>query len=176
MTSTSARADFTQVLLADEINRATPRTQSALLESMEEHQVSVDGLTRQLPQPFLVLATQNPVELEGTFPLPEAQLDRFMLRTRLGYPSLDEEHLILTRFDRSDPLGDMAPVADAETVLALRDLRAAVEVTEAVRQYLVDVVRATRQDPAVALGASRGPRWPCSGPPRPGRSSRAGPS
>jgi MoxR-like ATPase len=145
---------FTQVLLADEINRATPRTQSALLESMEERQVTVDGTTRPLPRPFLVLATQNPVELEGTFPLPEAQLDRFSLRTRLGYPSAEEEHGILARFDRADPLSALEAVADPVIVAALQDDRAAVEVSEPVRGYLVAVVRATRTDPAVALGAS----------------------
>ena len=145
---------FTQVLLADEINRATPRTQSALLESMEERQVTVDGHTRTLPRPFLVLATQNPVELEGTFPLPEAQLDRFIIRTRLGYPSEAEEHDIVSRFDGADPLADLTAVADADRVLALQADRAAVEVTEPVRRYLIDVVRGTRTDEAAALGAS----------------------
>ena len=145
---------FTQVLLADEINRATPRTQSALLEAMEERQVTVDGQTRALPRPFLVLATQNPVELEGTFPLPEAQLDRFILRTHLGYPSEAEEHDIVSRFDGADPLAERTAVAVAATVLALQADRAAVEVTEPVRRYLIDIVRGTRTDEASALGAS----------------------
>ena len=145
---------FTQVLLADEINRATPRTQSALLESMEERQVTVDGDTRALPRPFLVLATQNPVELEGTFPLPEAQLDRFIIRTSLGYPSEAEEHDIVSRFDGADPLAELTAVTDAPGVLALQGARAAVEVTEPVRRYLIDVVRGTRSDEAAALGAS----------------------
>jgi MoxR-like ATPase len=145
---------FTEVLLADEINRATPRTQSALLEAMEEHQVTTDGETRALPRPFLVLATQNPVELEGTFPLPEAQLDRFLLRTSLGYPTSEEEHAIVLRFDRADPLTALAPVTDAQGVLDLQRARRGVEVVDAVRAYLIEVVRLTRADPAVALGAS----------------------
>ena len=109
---------FTQVLLADEINRATPRTQSALLEAMEEHQVTVDGQTTVLPEPFLVLATQNPIELEGTFPLPEAQLDRFLIRVTLGYPSVDDEHAILLRFEDDDPFSRLSPVITAEEVIA----------------------------------------------------------
>lgn len=144
---------FTQVLLADEINRATPRTQSALLEAMEEGQVTVDGETRRLPEPFFVLATQNPIELEGTFPLPEAQLDRFLLRVTLGYPSLEDEHAILLRFQRDDP-APPAPVIDAAGVADLQHRRGSVEVGEAVRGYLVDLVRVTRDDERLALGAS----------------------
>jgi len=145
---------FTQVLLADEINRATPRTQSALLEAMEEHQVTVDGHTTALPQPFLVLATQNPIELEGTFPLPEAQLDRFLIRVTLGYPSVDDEHAILLRFEDDDPFSRLSPVITAEDVIRLQHQRGQVTVSDPVRSYLVDLVRATRQDEQVALGVS----------------------
>ena len=112
---------FTQVLLADEINRATPRAQSALLEAMEERQVTVDGETMRLPDPFLVLATQNPIELEGTFPLPEAQLDRFLLRVRPGYPSLEEEDAMLRRFERDDPLSRLGATVTAVEILDLQD-------------------------------------------------------
>jgi MoxR-like ATPase len=145
---------FTQILLADEINRATPRAQSALLEAMQEGQVTVDGHTRPLPEPFLVLATQNPIELEGTFPLPEAQLDRFLLRVRPGYPSRDEEDAMLRRFERDDPLTRLAAVATATDVLALQHQREQVLVGDLVRSYLLDVVRATRTDSRVLLGAS----------------------
>jgi MoxR-like ATPase len=145
---------FTQVLLADEINRATPRTQSALLEAMEEHQVTVDGQTTVLPEPFLVLATQNPIELEGTFPLPEAQLDRFLIRVTLGYPSLEDEHTILLRFEDDDPLSRLSPVMTADEVVRLQHQRGQVTVSDPVRSYLVDLVRATRQDERVALGVS----------------------
>jgi MoxR-like ATPase len=145
---------FTQVLLADEINRATPRTQSALLEAMEEHQVTVDGQTTVLPEPFLVLATQNPIELEGTFPLPEAQLDRFLLRVTLGYPSLDDEHAILLRFEDDDPFSRLSPVITADEVIGLQHERGQVTVSDPVRSYLVELVRATRDDDQVALGVS----------------------
>jgi MoxR-like ATPase len=142
------------VLLADEINRATPRTQSALLEAMEEHQVTVDGHATVLPEPFLVLATQNPIELEGTFPLPEAQLDRFLIRVTLGYPSVEDEHAILLRFEDDDPLSRLAPVMTADEVVELQHRRGRVTVSEPVRSYLVDLVRATRGDERVALGVS----------------------
>jgi MoxR-like ATPase len=145
---------FTQVLLADEINRATPRTQSALLEAMEEHQVTVDGQTTVLPEPFLVLATQNPIELEGTFPLPEAQLDRFLLRVTLGYPSLEDEHAILLRFEDDDPFSRLSPVITAEEVIGLQHERGHVTVSDPVRGYLVELVRATRDDDQVTLGVS----------------------
>jgi MoxR-like ATPase len=142
------------VLLADEINRATPRTQSALLEAMQERQITVDRETYPLPRPFLVLATQNPIELEGTFPLPEAQLDRFLIKASLGYPSEADENTMLRQYERTDPLaGLQAVVSDAEVVAAQQAVRA-VQVDEAVRDYLVRVVRATRQHPAVELGAS----------------------
>jgi MoxR-like ATPase len=144
---------FTQVLLADEVNRATPRAQSALLEAMEERQVTVDGDTRPLPEPFLVLATQNPVELEGTFPLPEAQLDRFLVRVTLGYPDLDEEQEILRRFER-DEMPDLVAVTDPEGLVELQHARARVSVADDVLAYLLDVVRSTRADDRVALGAS----------------------
>ncbi len=145
---------FTQVLLADEINRATPRTQSALLEAMEERTTTVDGRTMPLPRPFLVLATQNPIELEGTFPLPEAQLDRFLIRLRVGYPEADEEEAILERFARSNPLQDLAAVAGVEDLIAAQTTVRAVEVTPEVRRYVVALVRATRNQTALDLGAS----------------------
>jgi MoxR-like ATPase len=145
---------FTQVLLADEINRATPRTQSALLEAMEERTTTVDGRTMPLPRPFLVLATQNPIELEGTFPLPEAQLDRFLIRLRVGYPEADEEEAILERFARSNPLQDLAAVATVEELLAAQTTVRAVEVTPEVRRYVVALVRSTRNQTALDLGAS----------------------
>jgi MoxR-like ATPase len=148
---------FTSVLLADEINRATPRTQSALLEAMEERQVTVDGRSWPLPTPFIVLATQNPIELEGTFPLPEAQLDRFLMRLAPGYPSAEEEDAMLRRFAHDEPLARLQrvePVSSPDEVLALQASRAEVEVGDAVRGYLLEVVRATRVDDRVALGAS----------------------
>ena len=145
---------FNQVVLADEINRATPRTQSALLEAMEEATSTVDGHTRALPAPFLVLATQNPIELEGTFPLPEAQLDRFLLRLSIGYPAEEEEEAILTRFERRSPLLDLEPVAAADAVLAAQAAVRTVEVTPDVRRYIVALVRGTRDNPALELGAS----------------------
>jgi len=144
---------FTQVLLADEINRATPRSQSALLEAMEEQQVTVDGETRPLPQPFFVMATQNPLEMEGTFPLPEAQLDRFGLRVILGYPSAGNERAILRRFE-TDQAPEVAPVLDPTGVTTLQRARAAVVVADDVVDYLLGVVRATRADNRLALGAS----------------------
>jgi len=143
-----------QVVLADEINRATPRTQSALLEAMQERQITVDGETRPLPRPFLVLATQNPIELEGTFPLPEAQVDRFLMRIRLGYPSEQEENDLLLRFERSDPLPGLGAVSTPEEILAAQSQIRLVRVEPSVRQYLIKVARATREHPAVELGAS----------------------
>jgi MoxR-like ATPase len=145
---------FTQILLADEINRATPRAQSALLEAMEERQVTVDGNTVALPEPFLVMATQNPIELEGTFPLPEAQLDRFLMRIAPGYPTRDDEDLMLRRFEHDDPFSRLGPVVTAEDIIALQRQRARVRVGDAVRAYLLDVVRATRHDERIVLGGS----------------------
>jgi MoxR-like ATPase len=147
-------AIFANVLLTDEINRATPRTQSALLEAMQERQVTIDGETRALPRPFIVLATQNPVELEGTFPLPEAQLDRFMLRLEVGYPTSEDECEILTRYDRADPLDDLQPVIEAADVLALQRAARAIHVADVVRRYVVEIVRATRTNEDIQLGAS----------------------
>ena len=145
---------FASVVLADEINRATPRTQSALLEAMEERQVTADGVTLPMPRPFFVMATQNPIELEGTFPLPEAQLDRFFLRMGLGYPSAVEETAILRRVADADPLADLAPVLSPDGLRLLSAAAARVHVAEAVRDYLVAVVRATRERTDLALGAS----------------------
>jgi MoxR-like ATPase len=143
-----------QVVLADEINRATPRTQSALLEAMQERQVTVDGLTRPQPRPFLVLATQNPIELEGTFPLPEAQIDRFLLRVEIGYPSEVEENKILERFRSDDPLEEVEAVTTAEEVLRLQEQRKDIRVEESIRNYIVKVARATREHAEIELGAS----------------------
>jgi MoxR-like ATPase len=143
-----------QVVLADEINRATPRTQSALLEAMQERQVTVDGLTRPQPRPFLVLATQNPIELEGTFPLPEAQIDRFLLRVKIGYPSEVEENNILERFRSDDPLEEVKAVTTAEEVLQLQEQRKDIRVEESIRNYIVKVARATREHAEIELGAS----------------------
>jgi MoxR-like ATPase len=147
-------AIFTNVLLTDEINRATPRTQSALLEAMQERQVTIDGVTRALPRPFIVLATQNPVELEGTFPLPEAQLDRFMMRLEVGYPAADDEVEILDRYERDDPLAALRPVTSGADVLALQRAVREVHVANVVRRYIVDIVRATRAYDDIQLGAS----------------------
>ena len=144
---------FAQVVLADEINRATPKAQAALLEAMQERQVTVDGVSHPLPEPFFVLATQNPIELEGTFPLPEAQLDRFLLRVRLGYPDEDQEERILTatRAQRtlpSDPLPGVPAIRD------LQDLVGGVGLEHPVRRYIVSIARATRDHPELAVGAS----------------------
>lgn len=143
-----------QIVLADEINRATPRTQSALLEAMAEHQLTVDGVTISLPSPFLVIATQNPIELEGTFPLPEAQLDRFLLRIRLGYPMEIEEEAMLERFQTGDPLADLQPVAAAQEVAGYQELVREVYFEPVLRNYLVQLVQATRGHIDVELGAS----------------------
>jgi MoxR-like ATPase len=145
---------MSQVVLADEINRATPRTQSALLEAMQERQVTADGVTRALERPFLVLATQNPVELEGTFPLPEAQVDRFLMRVAIGYPNQAEENAILERFRTSDPLPDLLPVTTPVEIMALQQLRRAVRVEATVRDYIVRIARTTREINDVQLGAS----------------------
>ena len=157
---------FSQILLADEINRATPRTQSALLEAMQERQCTIDGQTYALPQPFLVLATQNPIELEGTFPLPEAQLDRFLMQVKLGYPTEAQEEEILVRYGAGDPLADLKPVVSAEEVLALQGQVRAIHVNPDVRRYITRVARATREHAAVALGVSPAGRWRCSAPAR----------
>ena len=143
-----------QLVLADEINRASPRTQSALLEAMEERQLTVEGETIPMPRPFLVIATQNPVELEGTFPLPEAQLDRFLVRLRMGYPDAVEEDAILARFERAQPLEELEPVVDAEDIRGLARAVEQVQVSEPVRGYMIAIVQATRAEPAFELGAS----------------------
>lgn len=145
---------FVNVLLADEINRATPRTQSALLEAMQEQQVTVDGETRALPRPFLVLATQNPVEYEGTFPLPEAQLDRFLMRLALGYPSPEDERHLLEALRRRHPVNALQPVATPQDLLALQPQIWEIHVDESLQTYIVRLVNATRQHPDLALGAS----------------------
>jgi len=143
-----------QIVLADEINRATPRTQSAMLEAMQERQVTVDVETMPLPRPFMVLATQNPIELEGTFPLPEAQIDRFLLKIELGYPSEGEENTILLRFERQDPLETLGAVTSPEELLAMQEAVRHVTVEDSVREYIVKVARATREHRHVALGVS----------------------
>jgi MoxR-like ATPase len=143
-----------QVVLADEINRATPKTQASLLEAMEERQITIDGVTHPLPSPFVVLATQNPIEYEGTFALPESQLDRFMLRLRLGYPRRDDELEVLERQRLAHPMEELEPVADAATVAWLQGLAREVLVDDGVRRYLVDLVRSSRDHPNLLLGAS----------------------
>ena len=143
-----------QIVLADEINRATPKTQSALLEAMEERQVTVDGNTYPLNPPFMVLATQNPIEYEGTFPLPEAQLDRFMLRTRLGYPSKEQEVLILDQQRQVHPLTKIDQVVSVEELTAVQDAIKEIHVDDKIKSYIVDLVRATRDHSDVYLGSS----------------------
>lgn len=145
---------LSQIVLADEVNRATPRTQSALLESMEERQVTVDGVTHKLPRPFLVMATQNPIEYEGTFPLPEAQLDRFLLRLRMGYPTPEEENEILLRLQNRHPIETIDQVVAAERLVEAQTVIRQVYVEESVRQYIVNIVQKTRSHPDIALGAS----------------------
>ena len=145
---------FTNVLLADEINRATPRTQSSLLEAMEERQVTVDGDTRALARPFFVIATQNPIENQGTFPLPEAQLDRFLVKIGMRYPSTEEGLEILRRFQGGDPLAQIGPVADADEVAAAQDGHRSVAVSDDVLAYLLAIVEKTRAHEEVALGVS----------------------
>ena len=146
---------FTQLLLADEVNRTPPKTQAALLEAMQERQVSVDGQPRPLPAPFLVVATQNPVEYEGTYPLPEAQLDRFLLRISVGYPDRDDEAAVLARRAerRQEPI-QLEPVVDAPTLVAMQRALEEVYVSAGVREYMVDLVRTTRESPRVQVGAS----------------------
>ncbi len=145
---------FSQVLLADEINRATPRTQSALLEAMQERQASIDGVTSALPDPFMVLATLNPIEMEGTFPLPEAQLDRFLLRVNLGYPTLEEESAMLERFQATEPLEAITEVAGPAEILEAQRAVEQVRMEANVREYLLAIVSATRTHAQLRLGAS----------------------
>ncbi|OQY42631.1 MAG: hypothetical protein B6242_15975 [Anaerolineaceae bacterium 4572_78] len=143
-----------QILLADEINRATPRTQSSLLEAMQERQVTIDGERHVLPHPFLVMATQNPIELEGTFPLPEAQVDRFLMQLQIGYPTREEEEEILITYQKEDPLINLKTVVSVDAVLDLQENVKEVHINNDVRGYLVDLVRQTREHPAVKLGIS----------------------
>ena len=145
---------FANVLLADEINRATPRTQSALLEAMSEGQVSVDGQTHPLPRPFMVVATQNPVDFEGTYPLPESQLDRFLLRSAMGYPSREVEMQVLVSHRRGEPVDDLQPVLDGPQVVALQEAVRGVEVEESIHGYLLDIIQATRDCEELHVGAS----------------------
>jgi len=145
---------MTNILLADEINRTIPRTQSSLLESMQEKQVTVDGVTMNLPSPFFVMATQNPIELEGTFPLPEAQLDRFLMQIKLGYPSQKEEIAILERFQKEDPLERLQAVITPEEILNLQKERQKIDVSREINHYIVSLVKATRNSPLIRYGAS----------------------
>ena len=145
---------FTNLLLADEINRATPRTQSALLECMAERQVTVDGVTRPLPQVFMVVGTQNPVEFHGTYPLPEAQLDRFLMRVTMGYPGEDEEVAIMGMQTHHHPIEDLRPVLSLDRLLALQEAVTRVTMDDTVRRYVAAIVRATREHPDVELGSS----------------------
>lgn len=145
---------ITQILLADEINRATPKTQSALLEAMEEHQVTVDGVTHTLPAPFMVMATQNPIEYEGTFPLPEAQLDRFLVRITLGYPSAADEVVIMERQQYVHPIQEIGQVVGLEDLRGVQEAVRKVYVDPAIKTYIVSIVEATRRHSDVYLGAS----------------------
>ena len=145
---------FVNILLADEINRATPRTQSALLEAMGERQVTVDGITYPLPKPFMVLATQNPVEYEGTFPLPEAQLDRFLLKVDLGYPTHEEEKLILQRLERQHPIEILEPVVQPEDILKWTTQVWDIHIDQTIRDYMINLVNASRNHPDILLGGS----------------------
>ena len=145
---------ISQLVLADEINRATPKTQSALLEAMEEKQVTVEGITYQVPRPFMVMATQNPVEYEGTFPLPEAQLDRFLLMISLGYPTAEEELAIVENQRQSHPIDSLGAVATSEEVIALQEAVKEVYVDDLIKQYVVSLIEATRGHEDIALGSS----------------------
>lgn len=145
---------FSQIVLTDEINRAGPRTQSALLEAMEERQVTIDVDTVPLPRPFMVLATQNPVELEGTFPLPEAQLDRFLIKLQLGYPGEDDERLILRRFKEESPMLNLEPAASSEEIMQAQRAIRKVFVSPAIETYLLQIIRSTREHETIELGAS----------------------
>ncbi len=145
---------MSNILLADEINRTIPRTQSSLLESMGESQVTVDNNTIPLPKPFFVIATQNPIEQEGTFPLPEAQLDRFLLQISLGYPSRAEELLIMERFQADNPINQLEPVATSEQIIKLQNARKEIYISKAVKEYILTLVEATRNSPLLNFGVS----------------------
>ena len=143
-----------QIVLTDEINRTTPRTQSALLEAMQERQVTAEGETKPLPRPFMVLATQNPIEQEGTFPLPEAQLDRFLFKIKIGYPSKEDDKLILSRFRQDDPLEELKPVVTAAELMRMQAACRDVHVSDDVEDYIIRLVHATREHSSIQLGAS----------------------
>jgi MoxR-like ATPase len=143
-----------QIVLTDEINRTTPRTQSALLEAMQERQVTAEGETKMLPRPFMVLATQNPIEQEGTFPLPEAQLDRFLIKIKIGYPSAEDDKKLLARFRQDDPLEDLKPVVSAAELMQMQAACREVHVAADVEDYIIRLVHATREHPSLQLGAS----------------------
>src|SRR5215218_5101687 len=145
---------FAQTLLADEINRATPRTQAALLEAMAERRVSVDGQTYTLKPPFLVVATQNPIDHEGTFPLPEAQLDRFLIRLSLGYPSMEEEGKMLTRMQKAHPIDDLQPVVTPQEWIACQEAVREIHLDEKVKKYILEIVHGSREHEDVLLGGS----------------------
>ncbi len=145
---------FVNVLLVDEVNRATPRTQSALLEAMQEQQVTVDGVTYALPRPFLVLATQNPIEYEGTFPLPEAQLDRFLMRLSVGYPTLADEKILLTHLQREHPITHLKPVVEAARLTDLQRVVWEIYLEDSLQEYIIKLVTTTREHPDLVLGAS----------------------
>ncbi|WP_418791680.1 AAA family ATPase [Phosphitispora sp. TUW77] len=143
-----------QIVLADEINRTSPRTQASLLECMEEEQITIDGVSYKLPRPFLILATQNPIEYEGTFPLPEAQLDRFLIKAHLGYPSYDEEMEILDRLEKRHPIAEIIQVFDLAELLNLQEKAANIHIEDSLKNYIVNIVQVTRNHPEVSLGAS----------------------
>jgi len=143
-----------QIVLTDEINRATPRAQSALLEAMQERQITAEGETKPLPRPFMLMATQNPIELEGTFPLPEAQLDRFLFKVNIGYPSVDDDHVILSRFRNNDPLETLTPVIQHDELLQAQAYCRDIHVTGDVEEYIIHLIHATREHSSIQLGAS----------------------
>lgn len=145
---------MSQIILADEINRTSPKTQASLLEVMEEYQVTVDGVTYKMPKPFIVMATQNPIEYLGTFPLPEAQLDRFFMKISLGYPAPNEESYILSRFKEANPIESLEPVADSEDIIELQNEIKKVHVDRSLNNYIIDIVNQTRKHPDISLGAS----------------------
>ena len=145
---------FNQIILADEINRATPRTQSALLEAMQESQVTIDGETRMLPTPFIVMATQNPLDMEGTFPLPEAQLDRFLMKISLGYPTVQEEADIIRRFRKEDSHEQLASVVNSKVIKELQNFSSGIKVEQTICDYIISIVRSTRENDKLDLGSS----------------------
>lgn len=143
-----------QIIMADEINRTSPKTQSSMLEVLEEHQVTVDGKTYKVPEPFMVLATQNPIEYEGTFPLPEAQLDRFMMKISVGYPEPDDEKAILRRFKTENPINSLQPVVSSDDILEIQGIVREIYVDESIDDYIVNIVKATRENHDIQLGSS----------------------